>query len=259
MDNNRLLLFLVFLPLVSLAQGPEPTTSDAGDPLCANTVASRGENSHLERLAQLGEIAGGAVHDINSLVTGILFQLEGALAQPEGDHVANMQRAVEQARRIARMARAITDFTRTETGAPVRLRLEEQVRRMIEVCNYFLQTHEVTFTPEEDLFDVILTSVQLDQVLLNLLVNADKAMANSGAIRIHASNVVLTEPILYDRGVIAPDLYVRLDVTDTGVGIPEHLLGKIFDRHFTTRGQNGTGLGLSTTSDIMHAHGAHLG
>ncbi|MEZ4750892.1 MAG: ATP-binding protein [Bdellovibrionota bacterium] len=255
-----LLILLVFTQgAYSQLPGKGPTPQEGEeDPLCSYGIAAKGTQAHLERLAQLGEIAGGAVHDINNLVTGVIFQLEAALARQEVGNQEQLIQAIEQARQLARMARAITDFTRDDTGRPVHLRLENQVSRMLEVCNYFLRNHQVSFTADEDLFDVVLTSVLLDQVLLNILVNADKAMAKAGTVRIFASNVILTEAIPYDRGVVKPDVYVRLDISDTGVGIPGEILEKIFTRHFTTRGQNGTGLGLSTVDNIMQAHGGHV-
>jgi signal transduction histidine kinase/CheY-like chemotaxis protein len=214
------------------------------------------ERNKASRLESLGVLAGGIAHDFNNILTGITGNLSLARMAPGLD--ADTGEVLSEAEAACTRAKSLTTqlLTFSKGGAPVKktASLAEIVR---ETSRFALRGSNVACNCviAADLADVEADVNQLSQVLHNLLINAKQAMPEGGTVIIEAANVTL------DRQSIIPlaaGRYVRVTVTDWGVGIAEEHLGKIFDPYFTTK-QNGSGLGLAACYSILRAHGGHVG
>jgi len=212
-----------------------------------------------QRMESLGTLAGGVAHDMNNLLTPIVLlldQFQDANGSPPPALIASVRSAVK---RGAGMLRQLLTFGRGFEGerAPLAIeRLIEEIARIVESTfpkAISFQTHIARELPA-----VVGDVTQLHQVLLNLCVNARDAMPQGGVISVSASSVHLTGSTHEWPDAVAGE-YVRVEVSDNGVGIaPEHV-ERIFDPFFTTKAPDkGTGLGLSTTLGIIRGHGGHI-
>ena len=204
-----------------------------------------------QRMESIGTLAGGIAHDLNNVLAPILLSLEYLHTIIEDADVIEVLHTMEaSAQRGADMVRQVLAFARGVEGR----RMEVQVGTILKETEQFTRD---TFPKQiaielqlpEHLPSVMGDPTQLHQVLVNLCVNARDSMPNGGKLRISAARVALPE-----QGV-----HLRLQVQDTGTGIPPEILEKIYDPFFTTKDiGKGTGLGLSTTLAIVKSHGGFL-
>ncbi len=204
-----------------------------------------------QKLESVGILAGGIAHDFNNLLTTIMGSI--SLAQLELDQQHPAFRELAGAERAASRAEDLTRqlLTFSRGGAPVRktASIGEIIR---ESASFALRGSRVrpTLNIPPDLWPVDVDEGQISQVFHNLVINADQAIPEGGAITICCENVVLSGAA---GPFPAPGKYVKITVRDTGVGIPKENLPRIFDPYFTTK-QGGSGLGLATTYSIIHKH-----
>jgi nitrogen-specific signal transduction histidine kinase/CheY-like chemotaxis protein len=205
-----------------------------------------------EKLESLGLLAGGIAHDFNNILTAILgnINLAKMFATP-GEKV--YERLVE-AERGSWRAKGLTEqlLTFSKGGSPVK-KVGSIVSLLKESAEFALTGSNVRLDLSvlEDLWSVELDEGQIAQVINNLVINADQAMPDGGLISIAAENVLLT----LEQGIALPEgRYVKISITDEGVGISQEHLQRIFDPYFTTK-QKGSGLGLATAYSIVKAHG----
>ncbi len=212
-----------------------------------------------QKLEAVGRLAGGVAHDFNTLLGSILGYGEMLLDRLDG--ADPLRRPVEQIRRGAErgagLTRQLLAFSRRQVLKPEVLDLksvladmDDMLRRLIGAEYEFEHRHESELAP------VKVDAGQIQQVIMNLVVNACDAMAGGGRILIAAENVDVdkTHP---DRGaVLTPGRYVRIGVSDTGCGMDERTRKQIFEPFFTTKEKGkGTGLGLSTVYGIVRQSG----
>ncbi|MBN2370436.1 MAG: PAS domain S-box protein [Vicinamibacteria bacterium] len=208
-----------------------------------------------ERLESIAILAGGIAHDFNNILTGILGNISLAKnAAASGDKI---HKWLEEADRAVLHARDLTRqlLTFSKGGAPVRR--PTRLQPLIEEAALFTMRGSnvgVAFSLPDDLWHAEADAGQLNQAVSNLVLNAVQAMPDGGTIRIQGRNVLLDEGNVY---ALSPGRYVRFDVIDQGVGIPEEHLAHVFDPYFTTK-QKGSGLGLATTYSILTRHGGHV-
>ncbi|MGE0601550.1 MAG: PAS domain S-box protein [Dehalococcoidia bacterium] len=215
-----------------------------------------------QKLESLGVLAGGIAHDFNNLLTtilGNLYLLQGELPEgsPLSDYAADSKVAAE---RGADLVRRLLDFSRPGVASHDELSLELLFRETRSLV-------QRTLGPGVDLvFDTSAESDRavgefgaLQQVLVNLFLNARDAMPEGGSIRVSRRVTELgREPIWVQRG-LAPGRYHEILVADSGLGMSRDVVQRIFDPFFTTKGVGkGTGLGLSTSLSIIRAHGGWL-
>jgi len=164
------------------------------------------------------------------------------------------------AERAADITRQLLAFSRKQLLAPKRLNVNEQVRAMLPVLERLLgEDITVTFLPDADAGTVMADPAQIDQVLVNLLVNARDAMPHGGRIELATASVLLSRADLGEESDAMPGPYVRLSVQDTGEGMDATTLERIFEPFFTTKAMNrGTGLGLATVYGIIKQSGGHI-
>jgi PAS domain S-box-containing protein len=215
-----------------------------------------------QKMEAVGQLAGGIAHDFNNLLTIIRTASELLLADigPDDPRRDDVEEIEEAAQRAASLTRQLLAFSRQQVLEPqvvdlnrVVAELEPMARRLVE------ETITVVTSLAGDLHPVIADRNQLDQVILNLVVNARDAMPDGGTLRIETGNVVLDEGFSSTHPTARPGPHVVLSVTDTGSGMDAATQARIFDPFFTTKpvGQ-GTGLGLATVYGIVKQSGGHI-
>ncbi|WP_434772160.1 ATP-binding protein [Pseudomonas entomophila] len=214
-----------------------------------------------QKMEAIGQLTGGIAHDFNNLLTGIMGSMEMLQrhALPEHPraqrHIGN---AIVSAQRAAALTQRLLSFSRRQAldMRPV------DVNRLITGMEFLLQRTvteniQVERVLQPEAWTVHTDANQLENVLLNLCINARDAMGETGRLRICTRNVVRSGPVTSD-GPLAGD-YLSLEVSDTGEGIAPDLLDKVFEPFFTTKPQGkGTGLGLSMVYGFVKQTGGHV-
>jgi PAS domain S-box-containing protein len=219
------------------------------------------------KMQAVGELAGGVAHDFNNLlmvVKGHAEMLTDRLSSVPADVSAPVRHNVEQiqqaAERAAALTRQLLAFSRMQDLQPRVLDLNEAVAGMIQMVSRVIgENIELAFLPGGKLGCVKADPTQMEQVVLNLVVNARDAMPDGGRLTIETSNVELDREYVAHHAVVEPGPYVMLTVSDTGTGMDEATQARIFEPFFTTKGQGrGTGLGLATVYGVVKQSGGYI-
>jgi PAS domain S-box-containing protein len=214
------------------------------------------------RMEAVGRLAGGVAHDFNNLLTIIKGYVELALNRVAGSPElrGNIQQIADAAERAVTLVRQLLAFSRKQVLKPKVLDLNSVVLNMDKMVRRLMsEAIEMRTRIEKNLGSVKADPGQIEQVILNLIVNARDAMPDGGKLWIVTGNVELNSAIAHDQTLIRPGPYVMLSVTDTGVGISAETLPHIFEPFYTTKeSSRGTGLGLSTVYGIVKQSGGHI-
>ncbi len=216
----------------------------------------------MQKMEAIGRLGGGIAHDFNNLLTAIGGYADIVLESlPDSDPTAY---AMQQVRAAVDRASALTGQLLV-VGRRQHLNLEstdvnEIIRDLPHAHRYLLaERTELRPALASDLALAWVDPSQVEQVILNLVVNARDAMPDGGAIRISTSNVVLGDGALAGWPESKPGRYVRMDIADSGTGIPDEVLPQIFEPFFTTKpAGSGTGLGLSVVYGIVRQSGGRV-
>jgi len=214
-----------------------------------------------QRMESIGTLAGGIAHDLNNVLSPILMAV-GLLRRQIDD--ARGRRILEtldtSAQRGADMIRQILTFARGAEGERVPLQPAHLITEMQKIAEEtFPKSISVRAELAEGIWMVSGQATPLQQVLMNLSVNARDAMPQGGTLSLAAENVILDERAARSNPKARPGPYVLIKVADTGSGIPPEVMDRMFDPFFTTKGLgHGTGLGLSTTLSIVESHGGFV-
>ena len=221
---------------------------------------------HAQKMEAIGQLAGGVAHDFNNILTAIFGNVELAVADLRAQVPAaqgaldSLQQIERSAQRAAELTRHLLAFSRRQVTRPEVLdlnrtlrELEKMLRRMItEDIDLELALGASPATIEVD-------PGQLEQVVVNLAINACDAMAAGGRLVLQTFNEVLDEAYVVSRAEARPGEHVVLVVADTGCGMDESTIERIFEPFFTTKPHgHGTGLGLSTVYGIVKQAGGHI-
>lgn len=224
----------------------------------SDALKMQAERARADKLASLGLLAGGIAHDFNNILMAIMGNVSMARATipATGPAVAVLGEAEQACVRARQLTWQLLTFSKG--GAPVKKAitlpsiLKESVRLALRGSNT-----RCSLQLEPDLWAVHADDTQLIQVFNNLLINAQQAMADGGVIEVRAQNMV-EQSERYEHALrVEAGPYVRVSITDKGMGIPEENLGSIFDPYFTTK-QRGSGLGLATSHSIIKNHGGYV-
>ncbi len=211
-----------------------------------------------QKMEALGKLAGGVAHDFNNLLAVIQLQVgllksEKSLSLEQIDLASGIENA---ARRAANLTRQLLLFSRQQHMQPRKLKLKDAVENIIKLLQRTLgEQIQLQFKSSAENLVIYADPGMIDQILLNLAVNARDAMPKGGQIVIETSAVEFDDVTAkqFDQG--RPGSFVCLGITDTGCGIPPEILPRIFEPFFTTKEVGkGTGLGLATVFGIVQQH-----
>lgn len=213
----------------------------------------------MDKLESVGVLAGGIAHDFNNVLSVILgnISLAGMYAKPDDEKLQKRFRDAEQA--VSR-AKDLTQqlLTFSKGGSPVKR--TSAVQSVLKASCRFTVTGsniQCHFNLPDNLLPVDIDAGQINQVINNIMINAQQAMPEGGTIHVGAENTVssgitATQGLILDKGE-----YIKISITDHGTGIPADHLKKVFDPYFTTK-ERGTGLGLATCHSIIKKHGGYI-
>jgi PAS domain S-box-containing protein len=234
----------------------------------AESMRYEGRLAQSKRLESLGQLVGGVAHDFNNLLNIILgytgFISDQVTATAEGDErwrhtLDDIQQIQGAAERAARLTHQLLAFGRREVIRPEVLSLNDIVAGVEPLLRRTVGEHiDLVTSLDADLWSVLADRGHLEQVLVNLVVNARDALPGGGKLAIDTANVLVDEAYAAHRPGLAPGRYARLRVSDTGTGMDSETLARVFEPFFTTKptGQ-GTGLGLATVYGLITQAGGH--
>jgi PAS domain S-box-containing protein len=213
-----------------------------------------------QRMESIGRLAGGVAHDFNNLLTVILSQVEfltGSSRDQDADELGQIRAAAERA---AELTRQLLAFARKQMVEPKVFDLNDLVARVDKLLRRVIGEDvllSVIQSPDRGL--VRADPGQIEQVLVNLVVNARDAMENGGRLTIETANAELGVEYAAAHPGVLPGPYVMVSVSDTGIGMNATILERIFEPFFTTKGPGkGTGLGLATCYGIVKQSGGSI-
>ncbi len=215
-----------------------------------------------QKMEAVGQLAGGIAHDFNNILTAILgttqlLMRDVAAEHPMRDDLEEIRKA---ATRAADLTRQLLAYSRRQVLAPKLLELNAVIANLQPMLRRLIgEDIQLATALAPDLASVRADPSQLEQVILNLAVNARDAMPNGGRLTIETSNVVLDEAYAREHPSVVPGTYVLLGVTDSGVGMDPDTKAHLFEPFFTTKppGQ-GTGLGLATVYGVVKQSGGYV-
>ncbi len=220
-------------------------------------------NQHqTSKMEAIGRLAGGIAHDFNNMLTSILGYSSLMLKMtPQDDPRRNdIHEVILAAERATALTRQLLDFSRNQTIETKSVNLNATIQNMKEFLSRTLgEKIKLNLQLEPNLHNIKADVSRLDQVIINLVVNARDAMPNGGQLMIETSNLTLDNTFCATHPNLAPGNYVEMEISDTGAGIPPNVLEHLFEPFFTTKAKGkGTGLGLTTTYGIVKQFGGHI-
>lgn len=216
----------------------------------------------VQKMEAVGRLAAGISHDFNNILGIIIGQIELLNDSLSENHPAktNVDRIRQAARRAVILIRQLLTFSRQETIQPSVLNLNEAVESVAELLRPMVgEDVELRISLEKSLGKIEADPGQIDQIVMNLAVNARDAMQKGGIITLGTANVTLDSAYQETHRSIPPGNYVMLSVSDTGSGMDPQTRTRVFEPFFTTKAPGkGTGLGLSTVYGIVAKSGGHI-
>ena len=222
---------------------------------------SEEQTRQLQKMEAVGRLAGGIAHDFNNLLTVITGRTHLLLRDlaPDDPRCKGIKTIDSTAQRAALLTRQLLAFSRKQVLAPTVLELNDVVGGLMDILHRLIGEHiELAFRPG-GVGKCRLDRGQMEQVLVNLVVNARDAMPQGGRITLETSDLELDEASARQHPGVGRGAYVMLAVTDTGTGMDEHTRSRIFEPFFTTKEVGkGTGLGLATVYGIIQQSGGNI-
>jgi two-component system, cell cycle sensor histidine kinase and response regulator CckA len=214
-----------------------------------------------QKMESIGRLAGGIAHDFNNLLTVIHSYAEMLLIKlgPENAFRQDIEEIRTASRRAADLTRQLLAFSRRQVLQPQVVKLNEIVTGAERMLRRVIgEDIDLAVNLTADLGYVFADRGQIEQVVMNLAVNARDAMPRGGTLTIETKHVELTADLVTGPLGVTPGRYVLLAMTDTGEGMDAATRDQIFEPFFTTKGERGTGLGLSTVYGIVRQSGGHV-
>ena len=214
-----------------------------------------------QKMEAIGRLAGGIAHDFNNLLMVISGYSEFLMERAYGNELLSgpAREIATAADRATALTRQLLAFSRKQMLAPQVLDLNHVVTENLKMLNRLIgEDIELVMIPGANIATIKADSGQIEQVILNLAVNARDAMPRGGRMTIETANVMLDETYARYHPPLKPGEYVMLALSDTGHGMDSDTQNHIFEPFFTTKGTRGTGLGLSTVYGIVKQSGGYI-
>ena len=218
--------------------------------------------TQAQKMQAVGQLAGGIAHDFNNLLTAMIGFSDLLLLRhrPGDQSFADIMQIKQNANRAANLVRQLLAFSRQQTLQPRRLNVTDILAELAHLLRRLIgENIELKISHHRDLGLVKADEGQLEQVIINLAVNARDAMTGGGVLSIRTANDTYREAKTVNAETMPAGDYVLIEVSDTGCGIPPEIIDRIFEPFFSTKevGQ-GTGLGLSTVYGIIKQSGGFV-
>ncbi len=240
------------------------------DALKAEAASRRDAESRLlqtQKIELVGQLTAGIAHDFNNLLTIVIGNLDTATRRIEEGAAADLSRIVrpletagDGARRAAGLTQKLLAFARQQPLSPTQLDLNKAVANMSDVLTRTVgKSVKIETVLAAGLWPAFADPSHVDNAIVNLVINARDAMPEGGHVTIETANAWLSEDYVAQFGDVAAGQYVLLSVSDTGPGIPPHILPRVFEPFFTTKDVGkGTGLGLATIHGFVKQSRGHI-
>jgi PAS domain S-box-containing protein len=234
----------------------------------AERAALEEQLRQAQKMEAIGHLTGGIAHDFNNLLASIMGHIVLAIERNQERDAAGgdpklaryLDQSLVSARRARDLIRQMLTFSRGQRGKPRALDLGDAVEESMKLLRGSLPSSvEMTTTLDLEATGVMMDPVQLDQVLLNLAINARDAMAGSGSLTVDVRSAKPMQSVCASCRQRFDGSFVELTVSDTGPGIAAPVLERMFEPFFTTKEVGrGSGMGLATVHGIVHEHGGHI-
>ncbi len=214
-----------------------------------------------QRMESLGILAGGIAHDLNNILTPIMLSIDVLRSMSPNAHQSSILETIElSARRGSDIVQQVLSFARGMEGQRIVIQPKYLLKDIEHIVNdTFPKDIRLELALPHDTWSIVGDPTQVQQVLLNLCVNARDAMPNGGTLTIKTENCFADEHYVAMNRQAKLGSYVAISVTDVGVGIPSEIIDNIFEPFFTTKELGkGTGLGLSSVKAIVKNHGGFI-
>ena len=215
-----------------------------------------------QKMESIGRLAGGVAHDFNNMLSVITGAAELSRRKvEEGAPIGQyLELIINAARRSSDITRQLLAFSRKEVVSPKAVNLNQLIEESNKILTRLISEDvRLSFHPAPEIWSVLIDPSQVDQILINLAVNARDAMPDGGSLAIETANVQISNYYAYLHPDARPGDYVRLTVSDTGHGMDKATLAHVFEPFYTTKAVGkGTGLGLSTVYGIVTQNGGFI-
>lgn len=215
-----------------------------------------------QKMQAVGQLAGGVAHDFNNLLTAMIGFCDLLLLRhrPGDQSFSDIMQIKQNANRAANLVRQLLAFSRQQTLQPKVLNITDVLAELSNLLHRLIgENIELKMVHGRDLGLVKVDQGQVEQVIINLAVNARDAMPGGGRLTIRTRNHTVDQPMRMGHEEVPPGDYISIEVSDTGVGIPADNLNRIFEPFFSTKEVgSGTGLGLSTVYGIVRQTGGFV-
>jgi len=215
-----------------------------------------------QKMEAVGQLAGGVAHDFNNILTAIVGYADLLAAELRGDsrQLEDVEEIRKAARRAAALTRQLLSFSRKEVLEPKIIDVNDVVMNLDKMLRSLISENiELKTMLADDIDAARVDPNQLEQVIMNLAINARDAMPEGGTLTVETANATLDDDYASRHVSVIPGDYVMIAVTDTGCGMSEEIKARIFEPFFTTKpAGRGTGLGLSTVYGIVKQSGGNI-
>ncbi len=264
--SERDTICLVYVKRFGLAGKPDAPNEQQGLMLyfidATEQKSMQAQFAQSQKMQAIGQLAGGVAHDFNNLLTAMIGFCDLLLQRHKpGDQSFNDIMQIKQnGNRAANLVRQLLAFSRQQTLQPVVLNLVDILSELSNLLRRLIGAQvklETNYSRDTGLVKV--DQGQLEQVIINLVVNARDAMPQGGTVSVKAYGLITDKPLLCGQDTMPPGNYSVIRVSDTGTGIPKEIMQRIFEPFFSTKEiGSGTGLGLSTVYGIVRQTGGFI-
>jgi PAS domain S-box-containing protein len=224
----------------------------------------RAELLQAQKMEAIGTLVGGIAHDFNNMLQVILGYSQMLLEEKSPDHpdYEDLREIVRASEQEAELVRRLLIFAKKTPTEKVTTELNSQVKGMTSLLSRtFPKMIDIKLDLADGLNMIMADPVQIDQVIMNLTINAQESMPKGGQLGIKTRNVTLDDEYVCYKPGLKSGKYVMLSISDTGLGMNQQTLSRIFEPFFSTKERDstrGTGLGLSVVQGIVEQHGGHI-